>query len=72
MNIHGCKFPPDATVGMEHTFYTVLESDVTVEVCAVVYEPITDCPVEFSFDLRLYTVSGSAGNVVIETYAGEG
>lgn len=56
---------PDAVVGLEHTFYSVLESDVSVEVCAVVYEPITDCPVEFNFDLRLYTVNGSAGNVAI-------
>lgn len=51
-----------ATVGLEQTVYVVSEDGTSVEVCAVVYSPDVDCPIEFSFDVSLSTRNGSAGN----------
>ena len=48
-------------MGLERTLYTVEETVGLVQVCAVVFEPDTDCPVSFPFDVRLITDDGSAG-----------
>ena len=32
-----------------------------VELCVVVVEPDIECPVEFSFNIHLYTADGTAG-----------
>ena len=53
-----------AVVGLERTFYDVLESVGVVEVCAIVYQPdggIT-CPIAFPFNVSLSTRDGTAGN----------
>ena len=50
-----------AVVGLEQTFYNVSEDVGIVEVCAVVYEPVRDCPISFPFELFLSTEDGSAG-----------
>ena len=49
-------------MGLEQTVYTADEGDGSVEVCAVVYSPDLDCPIEFSFDVSLSASDGSAGN----------
>ena len=48
-------------MGLEVTFYQVSEDVDVVEVCAIVYSPTIDCPIEFPFDVRLSTRDGSAG-----------
>ena len=50
-----------AELGLERTFYQVSEDDGIVEVCAVVYNPVIECPIQFSFDIRLTTTNDSAG-----------
>ena len=50
-------------MGLERTFYSVLERMGMVELCAVVYEPEITCPIEFPFDVRLSTVDGTAGMI---------
>ena len=51
-----------ARVGLNQTFYSVGESAGVVQICAVVFEPSIDCPIEFDFDVRLETSDGSAGS----------
>ena len=48
-------------MGLEWTLYPVSEDAGVVEVCAIVYSPIIECPIEFPFDVRLSTMDGSAG-----------
>ena len=48
-------------VGLERTFYQVSEDVGVVEVCAIVYSPEGDCPIEFLFTVRLTTTNDSAG-----------
>ena len=48
-----------AVLGLEKTFYRVLENVSVVEVCAIVYN---SCPISFPFDVRLSTIDDSAGN----------
>ena len=50
-------------MGLEETFYKVSETDGVVVVCVVVYEPDISCPIEFPFDVRLFTTDGSAGKM---------
>ena len=50
-----------AVVGLEETFYQVSEDVGVVEVCAIVYSPVNDCPIAFPFQVRLTTRDGSAG-----------
>ena len=54
-------FTAEGVVGLERTFYQVSEDVGVVEVCAIVYSPTIDCPIEFPFDVRLSTRDGSAG-----------
>ena len=53
-----------ARVGFEQTFYPVDENIGTVEICAVVYEPAIDCPIEFAFNVSFNTSDGTAGTYV--------
>lgn len=48
-------------VSLEETLYKCNEEEGAVEVCAVVRSPV-ECPVPFSFDIRIYTVDYTAGN----------
>ena len=54
-------FPPEAVVGLEKTFYRISEDAVLIEVCAIVYSPALDCPINFAFDIGFYTRDDSAG-----------
>ena len=56
---------PEAVVGLERTFYSASESDVYVEVCAVVHIPdiTVPCPIDIPFEVELSTTDGTAGNV---------
>ena len=58
--------PSVAVVGLEMTFYQVSEDVGVVEVCAIVYNPMSDCPIEFLFDVRLTTLDGSAGKKIVK------
>ena len=49
-----------AVVGLEETSYTVSEDVGFVNVCAIVYSPTIDCPIEFPFSVGLSTRDGSA------------
>lgn len=69
-SISNCKkivfsSPEIAIVGLERTVYTVAEDDNVVEVCAVVFVPSGGCPIEFAFNIRLETGSGSAGKCLV-------
>jgi len=55
----------EATVGFEETVYEANEASGMVEICAVVYEPNVDCPVEFDFNVTFQTRDGSAGTCII-------
>lgn len=48
-------------MGLERTLYSVSEDVGVVEVCAYVYSPTIDCPIEFPFNVSLSTTDGSAG-----------
>ena len=48
---------------MERTFFEVMEDVEFIELCAVVFEPDINCPIQFSFNIHLYTANGTAGKV---------
>ena len=50
-------------MGLERTFYSVPEDVGVVEVCAIVYSPTIDCPINFPFDVSLSTSDRTAGMV---------
>ena len=50
-----------ARVGFEETVYRTDETSGSVELCAVVYEPAIDCPIEFDFNVTFETMDGTAG-----------
>ena len=51
----------EATIGFEKTFYQVDESTGTVEICAVVYEPDIDCPIQMDFSVIFETGNETEG-----------
>ena len=53
-------------VGLERTFYQVMEDVGVVEVCAIVYSPDSGntCPITFPIAVRLSTTDDTAGNVL--------
>ena len=50
-----------AVVGLEQTFFRVMEYVGVVELCANVSYPDCTCPIAFPFDIFLSTDDGSAG-----------
>ena len=50
-----------AQVGLPNVPYNVSELETMIMVCASVISPSLTCPIEFSFDVRLYTIDGTAG-----------
>ena len=50
-----------AMVGLEQTFFRVMEGVGYVELCAIVSFPEITCPIEFPFDVSLSTADGTAG-----------
>ena len=51
-------------VGLERTFDQVSEGVGVVEVCVIVDSPSVECPIQFSFDVRLSTTNGTAGELI--------
>ena len=48
-------------MGLEPTNIRVIEDVGQVELCAAVFEPLSDCPITFPFNVSLSTTDGSAG-----------
>ena len=50
-------------MGLERTFYSVSESDGSVDVCTTVFQPNSsvDCPIAFPFTIDFFTTDDSAG-----------
>ena len=48
-------------IGLERTIFLEFENVVVVELCARVFEPDIDCPIEFPFEVILSTVNRNAG-----------
>ena len=44
-----------AEVGLQKSLYTVREEEKLLEVCVVVTKPSIECPVQFSFDVHIWT-----------------
>ena len=58
----------EAVVGLEKTLYSVSEDEGVVEVCAIVYSPTIDCPIEFSFNVNLSTSDRTAGILLFNVH----
>ena len=58
-----CIYYLDIVVGLERTFYQVLEDMGVVEVCAIVHLPdnTVPCPITFTFNVSLSTSNITAG-----------
>ena len=51
-----------AVVGLELTEFSVDEGVGTVNICAIVRQPAgLDCPIDFPFDVELFTEDRTAG-----------
>ena len=50
-----------ASIGFEETSYQVNERAGTMQLCAVVFEPSTICPIEFDFKITFATSDITAG-----------
>ena len=48
-------------MGLEHTFFSVMEDVGSLELCVIVSFPEITCPIEFPFDVSLSTADGTAG-----------
>ena len=48
-------------MGLEQTFFHVMQGVGYVELCANVSFPEITCPIEFPFDVSLSTADGTAG-----------
>ena len=57
--------PSVAVVGLERRLYYFIEDVGVVEVCAIVYSPTIDCPINFPFDVNLLTRDNMAGMYLI-------
>ena len=43
-------------MGLEKTFYRISEdARIPIQVCAIVYRPVGDCPVNFTFRVHFST-----------------
>ena len=47
-------------MGLENTTYTVMENELKLNVCVVVYGPLIDCPIVFPFELLFVTTPATA------------
>ena len=56
---------PGAVVGLEQTLYCVREDVGTLEMCAVVYSPKINCPIQLSFNVTPSTVPGTASELTV-------
>ena len=50
-----------AKVGLDSTSYVVLLSEGVVEICANIFTPNIECPIEFPFEIRLLSSETKAG-----------
>ena len=53
-----------AMVGLEQTFFCVIQGVGYVELCANISFPEITCPIEFPFDVSLSTADGTAGIIM--------
>ena len=49
-----------AVVGLDRTKYMVTETVGLIEVCAIVYDPLIECPIAFPFEVTLSTIDDTA------------
>lgn len=54
-----------AIVGLEQTLYAVIEETGPMDICVVVLRPNIICPINFTFDVRVNIIDGTAGLVTI-------
>ena len=54
-----------AMVGLEQTFFREMEDVGVIGRCVIVFEPDLECPIKFTFDVKLYNtdIDGSAGKL---------
>ena len=57
------SYSAGARVGLEQTFFRVMEDVGVIELCAVLLEPDIECPIKFPFDVQLCTADASAGKL---------
>ena len=50
-----------AVLSVERSFYEVSLDEGVVEVCTNISTPITECPIEFPFEVRLRSSETTAG-----------
>ena len=58
-----CIFSTDAVVGLKAISADILESVGSVEVCAAVLSPGSDCTIDLAFNIHFRTVNDSAGTI---------
>ena len=61
--IISCFIPAGARIGLEETSFRVMEDVGMIELCTIVVTPDIECPVEFPFNIHLYTADGTASKV---------
>ena len=57
-------------MGLERTIFTVSEDVGVVELCARVFEPDIDCPIEFPFNVILSSTDRTAGTYTCHILTG--
>ena len=61
VNERSCLISTGARVGLEQTFFGVMEDVEVIELCVFVFEPLNiSCPIHFSFNIHLNTADGTA------------
>lgn len=55
----------EVKVGLERDLYQVNEDMAFVTVCAIIIDPIEECSIEFSFEIKFSLLNNSAGMNVI-------
>ena len=48
--------------------YNVSEDEGMVEVCAIVFFPSGNCPIQFPFNITLVTSNGTAGMILVNVH----
>ena len=60
------RFAAASVVGLDRTSYNISEEIGMIEVCAIIYSPVIDCPIAFPFDVSLITTHGTAGKKTVK------
>ena len=51
-----------AVVGLERTFYQVLEDAEELQLCVNIHSPDIECPIAFAFNMTISTSDNTAGS----------